>query len=59
MIGVNFRHPLADPNACDWLSFRLIVDNDWVDDKFRQRVLHRLGRLDHLLACDPLSSLVQ
>jgi transposase len=35
------------------------VDNQWVDGKVKQRVLHRLGRLDELLANGQLDSLIQ
>ena len=31
-------------------TYLLIVDNEWVDGKVKQRVLLRLGRLDELLA---------
>ena len=31
-------------------TYLLIVDNQWVDGKVKQRVLLRLGRLDELLA---------
>lgn len=37
----------------------LIVDNQWVDGKVKQRVLLRLGRLDQLLAEGRLDALVQ
>jgi len=40
-------------------TYLLIVDNEWVDGKVRQRVLHRLGRLDQLLASGQLDSLLQ
>jgi transposase len=40
-------------------TYLLIVDNQWVDGKVKQRVLHRLGRLDELLASGQLDSLVQ
>lgn len=39
-------------------TYLLIVDNQWVDGKVRQRVLHRLGRLDELLASGNLDSLL-
>jgi hypothetical protein len=35
------------------------VDNQWVDGKVKQRVLHRLGRLDELLASGQLDTLIQ
>ena len=37
----------------------LIVDNQWVDGKVKQRVLFRLGRLGQLLAAGRLDALVQ
>jgi hypothetical protein len=37
----------------------LIVDNQWLDGKVKQRVLLRLGRLDELLASGRLDSLIQ
>ena len=40
-------------------TYLLIVDNEWVDGKVKQRVLHRLGRLDQLLASGQLDSLIQ
>ena len=40
-------------------TYLLIVDNEWVDGKVKQRVLLRLGRLDELLASGRLDSLVQ
>jgi transposase len=40
-------------------TYLLIVDNEWVDGKVKQRVLHRLGRLDELLASGQLEALVQ
>ena len=39
--------------------YLLIVDNVRVDGKVMQRVLHRLGRLDELLAMGQLDSLIQ
>ena len=39
--------------------YLLIVDNVRVDGKVKQRVLHRLGRLDELLASGQLDSLIQ
>jgi transposase len=39
--------------------YLLIVDNEWVDGKVKQRVLLRLGRLDELLASGRLDSLIQ
>ena len=30
-------------------TYLLIVDNEWVDGKVKQRVLLRLGRLDSLI----------
>ena len=39
--------------------YLLIVDNEWVDGKVKQRVLHRLGRLDELLASGRLDALLQ
>ena len=40
-------------------TYLLIVDNQWVDGKVRQRVLHRLGRLDELLASGDLDALLR
>ena len=40
-------------------TYLLIVDNQWVDGKVKQRVLFRLGRLDQLLADGRLDALVQ
>jgi transposase len=40
-------------------TYLLIVDNQWVDGKVKQRVLLRLGRLDQLLASGRLDSLLQ
>lgn len=40
-------------------TYLLIVDNQWVDGKVKQRVLLRLGRLDQLLAEGRLDALVQ
>ena len=40
-------------------TYLLIVDNQWIDGKVKQRVLHRLGRLDELLASGELDSLLQ
>ncbi|MCX6603299.1 MAG: hypothetical protein NTV52_06875 [Acidobacteria bacterium] len=40
-------------------TYLLIVDNQWVDGKVKQRVLHRLGRLDELLTSGQLDSLLQ
>lgn len=40
-------------------TYLLIVDNQWVDGKVKQRVLHRLGRLDELLASGDLDALLQ
>ena len=40
-------------------TYLLIVDNHRVDGKVKQRVLHRLGRLDELLASGQLDSLLQ
>jgi hypothetical protein len=39
--------------------YLLIVDNQWVDGKVKQRVVLRLGRLDELLASGRLDSLIQ
>jgi transposase len=39
--------------------YLLIVDNEWVDGKVKQRVLLRLGRLDELLASGRLDALIQ
>ena len=39
--------------------YLLIVDNVRVDGKVKQRVLHRLGRLDELLANGQLDALIQ
>ena len=40
-------------------TYLLIVDNQWIDGKVKQRVLHRLGRLDELLAGGQLDSLLR
>ena len=40
-------------------TYLLIVDNQWIDGKVKQRVLHRLGRLDELLSSGQLDSLLQ
>ena len=40
-------------------TYLLIVDNQWVDGKVKQRVLLRLGRLDELLSSGQLDSLIQ
>lgn len=40
-------------------TYLLIVDNVRVDGKVKQRVLHRLGRLDELLASGQLDALIQ
>ena len=40
-------------------TYLLIVDNHWVDGKVKQRVLHRLGRLDELLASGDLDALLR
>jgi transposase len=40
-------------------TYLLIVDNQWVDGKVKQRVLLRLGRLEQLLASGQLDSLIQ
>ena len=40
-------------------TYLLIVDNQWVDGKVKQRVLLRLGRLDELLANGQLDVLIQ
>ncbi len=40
-------------------TYLLIVDNQWVDGKVKQRVVLRLGRLDELLASGRLDSLIQ
>jgi len=40
-------------------TYLLIVENDWVDGKVKQRILSRLGRLDQLLADGRLDALVQ
>jgi len=39
-------------------TYLLIVGNHWVDGKVKQRVLHRLGRLDELLASGDLDALL-
>jgi len=44
-------------NGCR--TYLLIVDNQWVDGKVKQRVVLRLGRLDELLASGRLDSLIQ
>ena len=40
-------------------TYLLIVDNERVDGKIKQRVLLRLGRLDELLASGKLDALLQ
>jgi transposase len=40
-------------------TYLLVVDNVRVDGKVKQRVLHRLGRLDELLANGQLDALIQ
>ena len=40
-------------------TYLLIVDNTWVNGKVKQRVLHRLGRLDELVASGQLDSLLR
>lgn len=40
-------------------TYLLLVDNQWVDGKVKQRVLFRLGRLDELLGSGQLDSLLQ
>ena len=40
-------------------TYLLIVDNERVDGKVKQRVLFRLGRLDELLASGQLDALIQ
>jgi len=40
-------------------TYLLIVDNQWVDGKVKQRVVLRLGRLEELLASGRLDSLIQ
>jgi len=40
-------------------TYLLIVGNQWVDGKVKQRVVLRLGRLDELLASGQLDSLIQ
>src|ERR1035437_3770452 len=40
-------------------TYLLIADNVRVDGKIKQRVLHRMGRLDQLLASGQLDSLIQ
>jgi transposase len=40
-------------------TYLLIVDNQWVEGKVKQRVLFRLGRLDQLLTEGRLDALVQ
>ena len=39
-------------------TYLLLVDNQWVDGKVKQRVLLSLGRLDELLASGRLDSLI-
>jgi hypothetical protein len=39
-------------------TYLLVVENERVDGKIRQRVLHRLGRLDELLASGQLDALL-
>jgi hypothetical protein len=60
--------PTARASPCQWFvrtqtngsrTYLLIVDNVRVDGKVKQRILHRLGRLDELLASGQLDSLVQ
>ena len=40
-------------------TYLIVVDNVRIDGKVQQRVLHRLGRLDELLATGQLDSLIQ
>ena len=40
-------------------TYLIVVDNVRIDGKVQQRVLHRLGRLDQLLATGQLDSLLQ
>jgi len=40
-------------------TYLLIVENEWAGGKVKQRVLHRLGRLDELLTSGQLDSLLQ
>src|SRR5580692_2487329 len=40
-------------------TYLLIMDNQWVNGKVKQRVLLRLGRLDELLGSGQLDSLIQ
>jgi transposase len=40
-------------------TYLIVVDNVRIDGKVQQRVLHRLGRLDELLATGQLDSLLQ
>lgn len=39
-------------------TYLIVVDNQWVDGSAKQRVLHRLGRLDKLLASGDLDALL-
>ena len=39
-------------------TYLLVVENERLDGKVRQRVLHRLGRLDELLASGQLDALL-
>ena len=39
-------------------TYLLIVENEWVDGKVKQKVLHRLGRLDVLQQSGQLDGLM-
>jgi len=40
-------------------TYLLVVENEWVDGKVKQKVLHRLGRLDLLQQSGQLEGLMQ
>ncbi|RLC79316.1 MAG: hypothetical protein DRI61_08185 [Chloroflexi bacterium] len=40
-------------------TYLLVVENEWVDGKVKQKVLHRLGRLDVLQQSGQLEGLMQ
>ena len=40
-------------------TYLLVVENEWVDGKVKQKVLHRLGRLDVLQERGHLDGLIQ
>ena len=39
-------------------TYLLVVENEWVDGKVKQKVLHRLGRLDILQQTGKLDALM-